>query len=225
MSTIPNLFDYEDIEQTPSNEIKIEKLTEIEYSDVLEFTHDEVLDKIKALLDEGIIKQTDKYFRFILGVRPEVKKASLPYAHNEYILLATYWSDSAVYLDVFNHGQNDMTTREFLNTCSELGAYTKMAWEYYGNNSSCTPEQIIEKYRIREHVKHVIVANGSKEDCERAHDVLIEWNRNHIKSLEELQKDKKYDFIRVTRKKGEITHTKCMDGECIGGVLTREVAW
>lgn len=84
---------------------------------------------------------------------------------------------------------------------------------------------VIEIFKIEPHVRERIIINSSKENCERAYKALICWNRDYIKPLEELQADNDLNFIREKKRKGEITSTRCMNGECIGGILTRETAY
>lgn len=227
-----NLFDFLE-DQTveapePLKEAKISiepkeiKISTLDYSDVPETNIEDLLSQMQGLIKSGVIKQTDKYFRLWLGYRPNVIKASF---NDTYNVMAIAWSDSAIYYDIFNNGGEQMSTEDYLNACDVAGAYTKRAWQHFNDNKNITPANIIEFFKIKEHIRAVIFANGTKEECEKAAQVLIEWNRNHIKSLEELHADKRYDFIRIHRRKGEIESTRCMNGECIGGIMTREVAF
>ena len=94
------------------------------------------------------------------------------------------------------------------------------------SNKSITPNGLIEQFKIEEHVAFVEYAKGSKEECELALHLLVDWNRNHISSLAEMQADTSLDFIRIKRKKGEIESTKCMNGECVAQIiLSRENAF
>lgn len=198
------------------------KLSTLDYSDVPSVALNELLSQMQDLIKSGVIKQTDKYFRLWLGYRPNVVKAPLDDSYN---VMAIAWSDSAIYYDIFNNGGEVMSTEEYLNACDAAGAYTKRAWQFYYDDKSVTPAKIIEFFKIKEHIRAVSFANGTKEECEKAAQILIEWNKNHIKSLEELHADKSYDFIRIHRRKGEIESTRCMNGECIGGIMTRETAY
>jgi len=223
-----SLFDFleptvEVSEPIKKEEPKAIKVSSLDYSDVEKMELEDLLVQIKDLIQTGVIKQTDKYFRLWLGYRPNIVKA--PLDDDSYNVMAIAWSDSAIYYDVFNNGGEVMSTEEYLNACDAAGAYTKRAWQHYYDDKSTTPANIMEFFKIKEHIRAVAFANGSKEECERAAQVLIEWNRNHIKSLEELHADKSYDFIRIHRRKGEIESTRCMNGECIGGIMTREVAY
>lgn len=229
-----NIFDFlnEDIEESKKDEVIINnletngntKLSSLDYSDIPEVNLNVLLEEMQELIKKGIISQSDKYYRLWLGYRPNVVKSL---ANDSYNIMAIAWSDSAIYYDVFNNKDGiNMTTENYLNTCSLMGAYTKAAWEFYNSDKqNITPSNIMERFKINEHIRAVIFGSGTKEDCERAANMLIEWNRNHIKDLKELHADKIYDFIRIHRRKGEIESTRCMNGECIGGILIRETAF
>lgn len=182
---------------------------------------DVLLEQMKELIDKKVLQRTDKYFNLELSYEPNIIKLD---NSDVFHLLALAWSDSAVYNNVFEN-DNWKDTEEYLNICDSLGAYTKKAWELLHSNKNLTPKDFMEKFKIKEHIRPMIFATGSIEDCERALNILVEWNLNHIKPLTELQEDSKYDFIKVSRKKGEIESTRCMNGECIGGIMTRETAF
>ncbi|MCG3684453.1 hypothetical protein L5F43_03840 [Aliarcobacter butzleri] len=207
-----NIFDFiEDV-----------KLVNIDYSNIPNIEIDELLSQIQDLINKKVLERTDKYFRLCLSFKPYVIKSEFS---ETYMLMALAWSDSAIYNYIFENGGNKLSTEKYLNICDSNGAYTKRAWEVFNEDRSLTPKDLMKKFDIKGHIRPISYANGSKEDCERALNVLIEWNINHIKSLSELQADNKYNFIRIHRRKGEIESTRCMNGECIGGIMTREVAF
>ncbi len=183
---------------------------------------EELLERMKALIEKGIIKQTDKYFRLSFSILPIVENSAYT---EEFILTCLAWSDSAVYNDVYENGGKCLKTDEYLNRCDSLGAYTKVAWGVFYENKNITPSFLMEKFNIKEHIRPMIFATGTKEDCEEALKVLVEWNKFYIKPLSELHADSRFNFIRISRRKGEIESTRCMNGECIGGILTRENAF
>lgn len=217
--TQSNIFDF--LEKEPEKkEITIVNLENYEHIPVME--HDEILKEMQELISNGTIKQTDKYFRLSLSYIPHIEKS---YDEDNYVVIALAWSDSAVYNYVYENGGYEISTQEYLNYCDSFGAYTKRAWEIFNANPKTTPKDFMEMFKIKEHIRPLIFANGTHEECEKALAVLVDWNRTHIKSLSELQADTKYNFIRINRKKGEIESTRCMNGECIGGILTRENAF
>ncbi len=209
-----NLFDF-------LEEIKEQEPTTLTYT-VPTMELSELLTKMQDLIKKDVMKQTDKYFRLSLSYQPHIVKTD--YCDN-YMVIALAWSDSAVYNEVFENGGNKMSTEEYLNLCDSLGAYTKVAWQNYHDDKTITPSKIMEKFKIKEHIRPISFATGSKEDCEDALKILIEWNTHHIKPLSELHANTEYNFIRIHRRKGEIESTRCMNGECIGGILTRENAF
>jgi predicted transcriptional regulator len=62
---------------------------------------DKLLERMKSLIEKGIIKQTDKYFRLSFSIQPTVEKSAYT---DEFILVCLAWSDSAVYNDVYEKG-------------------------------------------------------------------------------------------------------------------------
>lgn len=183
---------------------------------------DTLLSKMKELINKGVMKQTNKYFRLCLSYKPHIVKADYC---DTYMVMALAWSDSAIYNDVYENNGHSLSTEEYLNTCDSLGAYTKRAWEIYFENNSIKPSDFMELFKIKEHLRPIGFANGSKEDCEEALNILIDWNTHYIKPTSELQEDSQFNFIREHKRKGEIESTRCMRGECIGGILTRENAF
>lgn len=183
---------------------------------------DTLLSKMKELIDKGVMKQTNKYFRLCLSYKPHIVKAD---NSDSYMVIALAWSDSAVYNDVYENNGHRMSTEEYLNACDSFGAYTKRAWEIYFEDNSIKPSNFMELFKIKEHLRPISFASGSKEDCEDAFTILVDWNTHHIKPLSELQEDNQFNSIREHKRKGEIESTRCMKGECIGGILTRENAF
>jgi len=193
----------------------------LSYPDVVNIPYEIVLQQLSELISNEIIPRSDKFLKLHLNYLPVIEKVE-----NGYILLATYWSDSAVYLDIFKNGGELLNTKDFLNACDEAGAYTKMAWEKYQEDMSTTPKDIIKHYRIVEHVRTKILASGTHEECLRAYQTLVVWNRDYMEPLHTLEENKELKFIKISRKKGQIERTKCMDGECVGGIMiSRENAF
>lgn len=200
-------------------------LTAADFSKVPELDRETVLSKLKEFIEKGILKQSDKYHRIFLAYQPIItlnKHNSYP-TTGEYRLEVVHWSDSAVFLDVFNNGGKEMQTYDFLNLCADSGAYTKRAWELLRDRPGTTPSDVMEFFAIESRVKYMYKGGGTKLECEELSDVLIEWNRNHILPIEELMADTSLNFIREHRRKGEIESTKCMNGECIGVIFSREM--
>lgn len=210
-----NIFDF------LNEEIQIQNI-EVPTIEVPSIHLEELLERMKALIEKGIIKQTDKYFRLSFSILPIVENSAYT---EEFILTCLAWSDSAVYNDVYENNNHSLSTEEYLNACDSLGAYTKRAWEIYFENNSIKPSDFMELFKIKEHLRPIGFANGSKEDCEEALNILIDWNTHYIKPTSELQEDSQFNFIREHKRKGEIESTRCMRGECIGGILTRENAF
>lgn len=214
------------IDTAPKIEAPKLKQYSLDWSKVPTMQHDQILSELKELINAEKLKQTDKYFRLSLSYEPIIKQYSevsniFPY---HFHIHATHWSDSAIYLDVFNDGGAEMKSEDFLNRCDQLGAYTKTCWKLLYEDQSLTPEYFIDHFHIRDRIKPTYIgAADSIEECKHIIEVLIEWNRNHIKPIEEMVEDKTYNFIRITRKKGEIESTKCMNGECIGVIFAREM--
>lgn len=194
-----------------------------DYSSFSPIDRNELLLKMERLIKSGVLNQSDKYLRLWLYKKPFVEKHPL---QDLYRVCAVTWSDSAIFMQVYLNGGQNMSTEEFLNKCDVLGAYTKSSWTRYFADKSITPSALMDMFKIEEHVLYVERAKGTKEECELALHLLIDWNINHIASLSEMQADTSLDFIRIKRKKGEIESTKCMNGECIGQIiLTRENAF
>jgi len=216
-----NLFNFQDEDTTKTNKTKSEKkVIKIDYSEVPTMDLENLLEQMQVLITNGIIKQTDKYFRLELSFKPYVTKLE----DSLFVVIALAWSDSAVYNFVF---ENEIwkTTEEYLNICDSKGAYTKRAWSLFNEDRSIAPNDFMELFKIKEHLRPMIFATGTKEECENAFNILVEWNRNHIKPLSQLQDNPIFNFIKISRRKGEIESTRCMNGECIGGILTRENAF
>lgn len=191
-----------------------------DYSSFSSIARNDLLANMQILIKSGVLVQSDKYLHLWLYRCPIVEKDIF---ENFYRVRAVTWSDSALFLQVYLQGGKEMSTEEFLNKCNELGAYTKTSWARYFDDKSITPSHLIELFKIKEHVAMVELAKGTKEECELALHILIEWNRNYITSLAEMQKDTNLDFMRIKRKKGEIESTKCMNGECVAQIiLSRE---
>ena len=227
--TQSNIFDFipePAMIQTPSQKNSTPKnhsfnLPNYEDSPIVERT--ELLKNMQELIKKGVLIQSDKYLRLWLYRKPFAEKDMV---QDFYHVRAIALSDSALFLQVYLNGGQEMNTEEYLNACDALGAYTKNAWARYFNDKSITPSDLIEQFKIEEHVAFVEYAKGTKEECELALHLLIEWNRNHISSLAEMQADTSLDFIRIKRKKGEIESTKCMNGDCIAQIiLSRENAF
>lgn len=203
--------------------VQLPKFNTIDMSNVPTMTYDQTVNRISELIKSGNIKRSDKYFRWCLTYEPFIQtvkfSGDVDGLSGEYEVRAVAWSDSAVYLDVFNNGGEHIPIDEFLNRCDAAGAYTKSAWMLTHDKPHMTPSDLIEFYRIRQHIKPYPVGFGTYQECEEIINVLLEWNRNHIPSDEELIADKALDFMRVQRKKGELERTRCMNGECIGSYL------
>ncbi|AHJ13092.1 hypothetical protein [Sulfurospirillum multivorans] len=208
----------------PSSVKKVEtSLSLPDYSDIPFIERLDLLSQMQALIKSGTLIQSDKYLRLWLNRKPFVEKDLL---QDLYRVRAVTWSDSALFLQIYLTGGRDMSTEEFLNRCDALGAYTKSSWARYFEDKSITPSILMDLFKIEEHVAYVECAKGTKEECELALHLLIDWNRNHIASLAEMQADSSLDFIRIKRKKGEIESTKCMNGECVAQIiLSRENAF
>lgn len=192
-----------------------------DYSDFPFMERSDLLSQMQVLIKSGTLIQSDKYLHLWLNRKPFVEKDLLK---DLYRVRAVTWSDSALFLQVYlNNGGQNMSTEEFLNKCDALGAYTKSSWSRYFEDKSITPSILMDLFKIEEHVAYVEYAKGTKEECESALHLLIDWNRNHITNLTEMQADNSLDFIRIKRKKGEIESTKCMNGECVTQIiLSRE---
>jgi len=214
-----NLFNFQEKIIAEEKQNNIPKL--IDYSNIPTMELNSLLEQMQELINSGVLKQTDKYFRLELSFEPYVSKSE---SDELYMLIALAWSDSAVYNLVFEN-ENWNTTEEYLNLCDSKGAYTKRAWSLFNENRNITPEYFMETFRIKEHLRPMIFATGTKEECERAFNILIDWNKNHIKPSSQLQENPIFNFIKISRKKGEIESTRCMNGECIGGIMTRENAF
>lgn len=202
------------------NEEKKDKIVQLQERDIPNLSREEVLEKLKILIKAGVIKQSDKYLRLRAGFVPSLcQNKSYGLSQGEYRADAYYWSDSAVYYDVYHNGGSEMSVVDFLNACSERGAVTKTAWGDYTHNKLLTPRYFMEKYRIEEHVKPMFLASGTYDECVEAIKVVCEWNRHHIGPLSEMIEDKELNFIRISRKKGEIESTRCMNGDCLGVIF------
>lgn len=227
--TQSNIFDFiseSAMIKTPSKSENVFKSLSFDlpdYKDFIYLERTELLKKMQELIKEGVLIQSDKYLRLWLYRKPFVEKDMM---QDFYRVRAIALSDSALFLQVYLNGGQEMNTEKYLNACDALGAYTKSAWARYFNDKSITPSVLIEQFKIEEHVAFVEYAKGTKEECELALHLLIEWNRSHISSLAEMQADTSLDFIRIKRKKGEIESTKCMNGDCIAQIiLSRENAF
>lgn len=189
-------------------------------------SYTKVTDDLRRLIKEGIIQPSDKYLRLWRGASPVAyKNPQGSIVKGEWRVDAIYWSDSAVFYEIYNNGGKDMDTVDYLNACDAAGAYTKTAWGRYAVDKSVTPKDIMESFRINEHIRPSYLATGTKEECDEAIKVVLEWNCYHIKSLNEMLQDKKLNFIRVNRKKGEIESTRCMNGDCIGVIFAKETSF
>lgn len=209
--------------QKPTPKIELPKFNTIDMSSVPVMSYEETIARISELIKSGNIKRSDKYFRWSLTYEPFIQKKTFNGGFDgcdgEYEVRAVSWSDSSVFLDVFNNGGEHLPANEFLNLCDAAGAYTKTAWGLIYSRPDFTPFDLILFYRIRECIKPYIVGYGTYQECEEIINVLLEWNRNHIRPDEELLADNALNFMRVQRKKGEIERTRCMNGECIGSYL------
>ena len=226
MKTQLNLFDFLEQEQiiqtTKSIKPQDIKLINIDYSHIPTMGIDVLLEQMKNLIEKGVMKQTDKYFRLSLSYEPHIIQNEFD---ESYSVIALAWSDSAIYNYVFENGGRELSSEDYLNTCDSFGAYTKRAWQILHDDKNTTPKDFMEIFKIKEHIRPISFANGSKEDCETALHILIDWNKNHITSITELQSETKFNFIRISRRKGEIERTRCMNGECIGSYLMSENAY
>lgn len=192
-------------------------LTQLQERDIPTLSREEILEKLRVLIKAGVLKQSDKYLRLRDGFIPTLSKnTSYGLSQGEYRVDAYYWSDSAVYYDVYLNGGSEMSVVDFLNACSERGAVTKTAWGDYAHDKSLLPSYFIERYRIEEHVRLMFLASGTYDECVESIKAVYEWNRNHIGPLSEMIEDKELNFIRINRKKGEIESTRCMNGDCLG---------
>ena len=91
----------------------------------------ELLRKMQDLINKGVLIQSDKYLRLWLHRKPFVEQDMM---QDFYRVRAIALSDSALFLQAYLNGGQEMNTEEFLNTCDALGAYTKSAWVRYFNN-------------------------------------------------------------------------------------------
>jgi len=192
-------------------------IIQVQERDIPDLSKEEVLEKLKLLIKAGVLKQSDKYLRLRAGFIPTLRRnKSYGLSQGDYRADAYYWSDSAVYYDVYHNGGSEMSVVDFLNACSERGAVTKTAWGDYAHDKSLLPSYFIERYRIEEHVRLMFLASGTYDECVEAIKAVYEWNRHHIGTLAEMIEDKELNFIRINRKKGEIESTRCMNGDCLG---------
>lgn len=200
-----------------------EDILQVLKEEIPRYSREIVLEQMRILIKTGILKQSDKYHRLREGFIPTIRSNDPnSIIQGEYRVDAYHWSDSAVFYDVYTNGGEAMTVFDFLNRCGELGAYTKTAWGCFAHDQTIMPQYLIEKYRIKEHVKPSFLASGTYEECVRAIKTIVEWNRAHIGSIDEMVEDKGLNFIILHRRKGEIESTKCMNGDCIGVIFARE---
>ncbi|MDO9304601.1 MAG: hypothetical protein Q7T77_04690 [Sulfuricurvum sp.] len=214
------------IETIPQPKPKVTiQLTTADFSKVPQMSYQVVLDKMKEMIQKGVLKQSDLYHRIFLSYQPIISINSNPDVRlipGEYRVDFVHWSDSAVYLDIYNNGGKDLPTDEFLNLCDAAGAYTKRAWMSYADNPKITPTYLMEFFNIQSRVRPAYIGSGTKQECENLINIIVEWNRNHIRSLQDMTSDNTLNFIRIHRRKGEIETTKCMNGDCIGVIFARE---
>lgn len=203
-----------------------EDILQVSKEEIPSCSREVVLDQMRTIIKAGILKQSDKYHRLREGFIPIIC-ANDPKSiiQGKYRVDAYHWSDSAVFYDVYINGGETMPVVYFLNRCGELGAYTKAAWGCFAHDQTITPQYLIERYKIKEHVKPTFIASGTYEECIEAIKTVVEWNRAHIGTLEEMVEDKDLNFIRIHRKKGEIESTRCMNGECIGVIFASETTF
>ena len=203
-----------------------EDIHQLSKEEIPRCSREEVLERMKILINAGILKQSDKYHRLREGFIPTIQlNDPNSIVQGEYRVDAFHWSDSAVFYDVYNNGGAELTVIDFLNRCGELGAYTKIAWGYFAHNQTIAPSSLLERYKIKEHVKTAFIASGTYNECLDVIRAVVEWNRAHIGPLEEMIGDKDLNFIRIHRRKGEIESTKCMNGDCIGVIFASETTY
>lgn len=134
----------------PSSVKKVEtSLSLPNYSDFPFIERSDLLSQMQALIKSGTLIQSDKYLRLWLNRKPFVEKDLL---QDLYRVRAVTWSDSALFLQVYLSGGQDMSTEEFLNRCDTLGAYTKSSWARYFEDKSITPSALMDLFKIEEHV-------------------------------------------------------------------------
>lgn len=173
----------------------------------------ELLQKIQNYIASDILKKSDKYFRLWLkyGYEPSIElnpNGNAAGAKEEYNLLCYPFSDSVVFQSVhrmYPHSKPFV----FLQECKKHGAYTAVAEQFYKdsiddfyqNGTEITVEDILEKFHIDTHVRRIIYATGTYEECLDIQNALVAWNRQYIQTLEAMQQDKELNFMRATKLK------------------------
>lgn len=188
---------------------------------------EEILARMKHYIECGVLNKTEVHYKMFLKHKHRISPNRTN--QHEFNLIFMPWNSSACYYDVFMEYGDAISTNDYLNMVESKGSYTQRVWEELKNNPSLKPSEIIEKFLIKENMRELIYASGSEQECNEIAQLIIAWNIHVLPQYENeeaLNRDTELEFLRKSKpKKGELTSTRCMNGECIGGILTRETAF
>lgn len=193
---------------------------------VQKISKEDILARMKTYIENKILNKTEVHYRMFLRRKHRLSPDS--YIKNKFDLIFTPWSSSACYLEVYEDYGDQISTKDYLNEVERRGAQTVRVWEAFVNNPELKPLDIINKFMVRENIRDLIYANGTKEECDEIAELIIQWNLHCLPTYDmtTIEKIPELEFMRKSNpKKGELTSTRCMNGECIGGILTRETAF
>jgi predicted XRE-type DNA-binding protein len=192
----------------------------------------ELLERMRVMIESGIMAKSDKYHKLHPGYPIEIKEG----LSGHFNITATGKSDSSIWLEVFESGEWS-TPKEYLNRCSDAGAYTKTAWEYIERFPDETVEELLIRFRIRESINPLIRASApTMKQAQEVAELLHEWAIQRDRYTdEECFANDELNFMRKSRRK-KVDQGKdpaCFDGLCIernldkilNGVTTREINW